>query len=85
MKRWESARVEKYFDDLGDGEWQRLEADLRSRVALEIGAGAGRFTVLASIGCSVIASDLSNVQLRLNRTHLEEAGLSERVEGGSAL
>lgn len=38
-----------------------------SRV-LEIGAGPGRFTVeLAALGASVVASDISAVQLELNR------------------
>lgn len=35
---------------------------------LEVGAGAGRFTVeLARLGCSVLVADVSSVQLDLNR------------------
>lgn len=31
-----ASRVERYFDALGDKEWDRLESDLRSRVSLEM-------------------------------------------------
>lgn len=94
------ARVEGYFDALGEGEWRRLQADLAARVSLEvhtrflgrfmrsgmrvleIGAGAGRFTIeLARLGCQVLASDLSEVQLALNQEHVEAAGLTQRVDG----
>lgn len=45
-----------------------------SRV-LEIGAGPGRFTIeLAKLGCDVVVSDLSNVQLALNERHVRQAG-----------
>jgi len=38
---------------------------------LEVGAGPGRFTqVLAELGASVVVSDISPVQLRLNAEHL---------------
>ncbi|WP_110853089.1 class I SAM-dependent methyltransferase [Georgenia satyanarayanai] len=38
---------------------------------LEIGAGPGRFTTeLADHGCSVVVTDISPVQLELNRAHL---------------
>lgn len=38
---------------------------------LEIGAGPGRFTTeLADHGCSVVVTDISPVQLELNREHL---------------
>ncbi len=50
-----------------------------SRV-LEIGAGPGRFTIeLAKIGCDVVVSDLSDVQLALNERHIREAGWEEAV------
>lgn len=53
---------------------------------LEIGAGAGRFTIeLARLGCRVVVSDISNVQLELNRAHLEEAGLATHVEAWQRL
>jgi len=29
-------RIRRHFDDLGDGEWERLDADPRSRVAFEV-------------------------------------------------
>ncbi len=42
---------------------------------LEIGAGAGRFTIeLARMGCRVLVSDVSPVQLGLNERHVREAG-----------
>lgn len=48
---------------------------------LEVGAGAGRFTVeLAQIGARVTVSDISPAQLELNAAHLREAGLEELVE-----
>ncbi|MEO6120813.1 MAG: class I SAM-dependent methyltransferase [Acidimicrobiales bacterium] len=94
-----ASRVERYFDALGDKEWDRLESDLRSRVSLEmhrrflrrwvgpgmrvleIGAGPGRFTIeLARLGCRVVASDISEVQLELNKHHVDEAGLNAQVE-----
>ena len=95
----DNAAVERYFDALGEKEWDRLETDLRSRVSLEmhhrflrrwvapgtrvleIGAGPGRFTIeLARMGCRVVVSDISGVQLELNRRHVRDAGLSHRVE-----
>lgn len=48
---------------------------------LEIGAGAGRFTIaLAEQGATVVVTDISDVQLSLNRTHVQEAGLESAVE-----
>lgn len=98
------ARVERYFDELGEREWDRLEADLRSRVSLEmhlrflrrwlgpemrvleIGAGPGRFTIeLARLGCRVLASDISDVQLELNKDHVAEAGVRDHMEGWKRL
>jgi SAM-dependent methyltransferase len=52
----------------------------RSRV-LEIGAGPGRFTVeLAALGASVVVSDISAVQLELNRDKVLAAGCEHYVE-----
>ena len=51
-----------------------------SRV-LEIGAGPGRFTVeLAALDASVVVSDISAVQLELNRDRVLAAGCEQYVE-----
>jgi ubiquinone/menaquinone biosynthesis C-methylase UbiE len=51
-----------------------------SRV-LEIGAGPGRFTAeLAALGASVVVSDISAVQLELNREKVLAAGCEQHVE-----
>jgi 2-polyprenyl-3-methyl-5-hydroxy-6-metoxy-1,4-benzoquinol methylase len=95
----DNCAVERYFDELGEKEWDRLEIDRRSRVSLEmhcrflrrwmapetrvleIGAGPGRFTIeLARMGCRVVVSDISGVQLELNKRYVGDAGLSDRVE-----
>jgi len=56
-----------------------------SRV-LEVGAGPGRFTqVLADLGCRVVVSDLSEVQLNLHRKHAEEQGFGHAVESHQQL
>jgi SAM-dependent methyltransferase len=48
---------------------------------LEVGAGAGRFTIeLARLGCRVVVTDVSPVQLSLNRAKVAEAGCAEAVE-----
>jgi ubiquinone/menaquinone biosynthesis C-methylase UbiE len=48
---------------------------------LEIGAGPGRFTIaLAELGCRVVASDVSSVQLELNEEHVNAAGVAESIE-----
>lgn len=48
---------------------------------LEIGAGPGRFTIeLARLGASVVATDVSPVQLALNRRYVTEAGCAAAVE-----
>jgi ubiquinone/menaquinone biosynthesis C-methylase UbiE len=48
---------------------------------LEVGAGAGRFTVeLARIGAMITVTDISPGQLELNLRHLDEAGLEDHVE-----
>jgi ubiquinone/menaquinone biosynthesis C-methylase UbiE len=78
--------VRQWFDELGEGEWDRFDKDSLSRVSLEvhrrflrrhvakgadvleIGAGPGRFTIeLAGISCRVVVSDVSPVQLALER------------------
>ena len=48
---------------------------------LEIGAGPGRFTTeLADHGCSVVVTDISPVQLELNREHLTGTRAEGAVE-----
>lgn len=48
---------------------------------LEVGAGPGRFTIeLAKLGASVVVSDISAVQLELNRAKVAEAGHEAAVE-----
>ncbi len=48
---------------------------------LEIGAGPGRFTqVLAHIGARVVVTDISEVQLTLNETHLRDSEAERHVE-----
>ena len=95
----ETERIRRHFDQLGAGEWERLDANPRARVSfevhrrflaefvhsgdrvLEIGAGPGRFTiVLAGLGARVVVTDLSVVQLDLNRRYVAEAGVEEAVE-----
>ena len=52
----------------------------KSRV-LDVGAGPGRFTqVLAEMGCRVVVSDISRVQLELHRKHADELGFDDAVE-----
>ena len=96
---YEPSRIAEYFDELGEGEWDRLERDPEAEVnfaihlhylrrfvepgwrVLEVGAGAGRFTVeLARLGCSVLVTDISPIQLDLNRKMVDEAGLGDGVE-----
>lgn len=93
-----SARLSRFFDELGEAEWDRLDKDPRSRVSLEIhrrflrrhvaegshvleiGAGAGRFTMeLAEMACKVLVTDISPVQLALNERHVSEARLEAAV------
>jgi ubiquinone/menaquinone biosynthesis C-methylase UbiE len=53
----------------------------RGERVLEVGAGAGRFTVeLAELGARISVTDVSSVQLDLNRMHVAAAGLEERIE-----
>jgi SAM-dependent methyltransferase len=52
-----------------------------SRV-LEVGAGPGRFTqVLHELGCQVVVTDISPVQLELNRKQAAALGFAAAVEG----
>ncbi|MET0525734.1 MAG: class I SAM-dependent methyltransferase [Nocardioides sp.] len=94
----ERALVAGAFDQIGELEWERLDATLAGRVSfeqhrrwldrhhvrgrvLEIGAGAGRFTVeLVEAGCQVAVADISSGQLALNRQHVAAAGASDGVE-----
>ncbi len=49
-------------------------------LALEIGAGGGRFTIeLAAMGATVVVTDLSQVQLDLNAQHVATAGHEQAV------
>jgi SAM-dependent methyltransferase len=48
---------------------------------LEVGAGAGRFTVeLAALGARITVADISEGQLALNRSHVGDAGLEDAIE-----
>src|SRR5215813_12303043 len=48
---------------------------------LEVGAGAGRFTqVLAQLGARIVVSDLSPVQLNLNKQQADEYGYTASIE-----
>lgn len=48
---------------------------------LEVGAGAGRFTVeLARLGARIVTTDISPIQLELNAAHVAEAGFEPMVE-----
>lgn len=48
--------------------------------ALEIGAGAGRFTqILAGLGAQILVADISSVQLDLNKRFAAEFGFREAV------
>ncbi|MBA8794612.1 SAM-dependent methyltransferase [Friedmanniella endophytica] len=48
---------------------------------LEIGAGPGRFTLeLAALGARIVVTDLSPVQLELNRRHVGPTDAERRVE-----
>lgn len=92
--------VRDYFDRLGEGEWDRLEADAAAKVShqihlafmrrfiedgmrvLEIGAGPGRFTTaLVALGARALVTDVSPVQIQLNKKRSEEAGAEYGVEG----
>jgi ubiquinone/menaquinone biosynthesis C-methylase UbiE len=52
----------------------------RGNLVLEVGAGPGRFTLeLARLGALITVTDVSPVQLELNRTRVHEAGLAGSV------
>jgi len=66
--RWEESPVER-VKFLVHREILREFVQAGDRV-LEIGAGAGRFTrEMAALGCRVVVTDISRVQLQLNRLH----------------
>jgi SAM-dependent methyltransferase len=53
---------------------------------LEVGAGAGRFTqILAQLGARIVVSDLSSVQLNLNRQQADEYGYTNAIEAWEQL
>jgi len=91
--------VRRYYDALGEQEWERLTKTVRGRVSLElhrrflrrfvrpgwrvleVGAGPGRFTLeLAAIGCRIVVTDVSEVQLALNEARLDGTDAERRVE-----
>lgn len=91
--------VRRFYDELGEGEWERLVASPRTRVSfevhrrflagfvrpgwrvLEVGAGPGRFTIeLARLGATVVVTDLSPVQLKLNEEHVGASSFEAAVE-----
>jgi len=91
--------VRRYYDALGEDEWERLTHNVRGRVSfevhrgflrrfvhpgsrvLEVGAGPGRFTLeLAATGASIVVTDISEVQLALNETHLRGSEAERSVE-----
>jgi len=48
---------------------------------LEVGAGAGRFTqILAQLGARIVVSDLSPVQLNINKQQADEYGYTDSIE-----
>ncbi len=92
-------RIRRHFDELAEGEWARLDAHPRGRVAyevhrrllaefvgpgtrvLEIGAGPGRFTIaMAQMGAKAVVTDISPVQLDLNRQHVADAGCESAID-----
>lgn len=91
--------IRRYYDALGEQEWERLTKNVRGRVSLElhrrflrrfvrpgwrvleVGAGPGRFTLeLAAIGCRIVVTDVSEVQLALNEARLGGTDADRRVE-----
>lgn len=104
MGEYDSAWVAEYFDQLAEGEWERLTRSPVERIklevhahylreyvqpgwrVLEVGAGAGRFTqVLSEIGAQITVTDVSEVQLNLNREKAQELGFEEAVESRSGV
>lgn len=101
---YDSRHMARYFDELGEREWTRLEADAPARVSfhihrrylrkyvrpgervLEVGAGAGRFTIeLAGIGTRITVGDISPGQLELNRQKVADVGCEEMIDGRELL
>jgi 2-polyprenyl-3-methyl-5-hydroxy-6-metoxy-1,4-benzoquinol methylase len=83
---------EREWDRLTSTVRDRVSFDLHRRLlaemicpgdrVLEIGAGPGRFTIeLARLGAHVTVTDVSAVQLELNRRHTTEAGCEDAVDG----
>lgn len=101
--KYDSAKVEAYFDEYGDKEWHRLTNEPAGLVSfhihqhylkkyiktndsvLELGAGAGRFTIeLAKLNASITVGDISPEQLRLNQQYVAqyecETSISSRMQ-----
>lgn len=81
-KEWD--RLEK--DRLGDLLYH-VHLDIINRYisssdhVIELGAGAGRFTKdIANISKSLVTSDLSPVQIEINKRKMEELGLADKVQ-----
>ncbi len=93
--KWVSAYYDEYADKEWE-RFDRSPADMvnlhihshylrhfvkpKSKV-LEIGAGPGRFTqILAELGCRVLVTDISQVQLALNEKYAKQHGFENAVE-----
>lgn len=81
-KEWE--RLEK--DRLGDLLYH-VHLDILKRYisnsdhVIELGAGAGRFTKdIVNLSKSLVTSDLSPVQMEINKSKMEELGLVDKVQ-----
>ncbi|MDT8719273.1 class I SAM-dependent methyltransferase [Clostridium sp. 19966] len=81
-REWE--RLEK--DRLGDLLYQ-VHLDIlkrhisKSDSVIELGAGAGRFTKdIVNLADSLVTSDLSPVQIEINKNKMEELGLADKVK-----
>jgi SAM-dependent methyltransferase len=88
------AGARSYFDEFADGETERLVKDVQGRVSfqihrrflrrhiragdrvLEVGAGSGRFTVELA---QLLTTDISPVQLQLNREFVNAHGQQDAV------
>ena len=91
IRRYYDALADGEWDRLFSSFRGRVSFEVHSRLlgefvragdrVLEIGAGGGRFTiVLAQLGAKVVVTDISEVQLGLNRTHAQEAGVESAVQ-----
>lgn len=85
------ALAEGEWDRLAQSPRTRVSLELHRRMlarfirrgsrVLEVGAGPGRFTIeLADLGATVVVSDVSPVQLRLNEVKVVEAEREHAVE-----